>query len=218
MEMIRLSASNVAKCAARAAEVLRAGGVVLYPTDTLYGLGADALSDEAVAKVRRIKGREEKKPIHCIVADIAMAERYAEVGSATRLLAEEFWPGPLTLVLRKKLEFTTGIARDIETIGIRIPKNNFCIALAREFGRPHTATSANVSGMPPERSVEAILAQLDEAARDIDIIIDAGTLPAQKPSTVVDVSGVHPIILREGAIPVSDIWDTLGIEPRSESA
>ncbi len=109
-----------------AAAAIEAGGVVMYPTDTLYGLGADALSDSAVARLYAVKARDEKKPIHAIVADMQMAERYGYVDGAARMLAERFLPGPLTLILKKKEGIETGIAKGIDTFGIRIPDNAFC--------------------------------------------------------------------------------------------
>jgi L-threonylcarbamoyladenylate synthase len=204
MEIIRLDL-GIGTAAIRAAGVLRRGGVIIYPTDTLYGLGADAFSDEAVARVCEIKGRESGKPIHCIVADIAMAEEYAEFNDAARKLAEKFLPGALTLVLKKKKGIEGGIARGMDTIGIRIPDDEFCIELARTFGKPITTTSANVAGAAPERTIEKILAQLGEAARDIDLVVDAGMSPEQPPSTVVTVVSGMPSVLREGAIPTSKI-------------
>jgi L-threonylcarbamoyladenylate synthase len=205
VETIRLSKENIGEASARAAEVLRAGVVILYPTDTLYGLGADAFSDEAVAKVYAIKGRDEKKPVHCVVADLEMAGEFAEVNDIARKLAEKFLPGPLTLVLKKKAGIDSGIAKGIETIGIRIPKNDFCLALAKQFG-PYTTTSANTAGAQDRRSVAAILEQLGERAQQIGLVIDAGELPAQKPSTVVDVSSGEIKILREGAISSSSVF------------
>lgn len=190
---------------ARAEAVLASGGVILYPTDTLYGLGVDALSDEAVAKLYVIKGREAGKPIHCIVADMEMAQRYAEVTPLAVSLAWRFLPGALTLILKKKPGTGSGIARGIDTIGIRIPLNDFCRALARRFGKPYTTTSANVSGAAPGRSVDDILEQLGERGRLIDLVIDAGELPLRLPSTVVDASSGQLLMLREGAIPVRDI-------------
>lgn len=184
----------------RAAHVLRGGGVILYPTDTLYGLGADATSDEAVAKIRTIKGREAAKPIHAIVADVQMAAEYGEVNEMAFALACAHLPGPLSLILRKRPTIDTGIARGIDTFGIRIPDNQFCLELARAFGKPYTTTSANVSGMAPLRSVEVILAQLGEKAALIDFVIDAGELPERAPSTIVNVSGGEMVIEREGAI------------------
>lgn len=185
--------------------MFRAGGVVLYPTDTVYGLGADAFSDEAVAKIYVIKGRDEKKPIHCVVPDIGAAKQYAEVNDAAKALAEKFLPGPLTLVLKKRGGVESGIARGMDTIGIRIPNHEFCLALAREYGRPFTTTSANRAGDPPESSPGPILAQLREGSSLIDLVVSQGETTAHKPSTVVDVSSGVPIVLREGAIPASEI-------------
>jgi len=189
----------------RAAQIMASGGVILYPTDTLYGLGADALSDEALAKIRRIKGRDQQKPIHAVVADMAMTAAYAEVNNAARSLAQKFFPGPLTLILKKKGGIETGIARGMSTFGIRIPDNTFCIDLAREFGKPFTTTSANASGVAPKRSVDEIIEQLGDNAQMIDLAIDAGELPERAPSTIVDVSDGHMVILREGAIAAQDI-------------
>lgn len=205
METIRLRDANTQEAATKAAAVLRSGGVVLYPTDTLYGLGADAFSDESVAKVYTIKARDEKKPIHCVVADLEAAGEFAEVNDVARKLAEKFLPGPLTLILKKRTKVDSGIAKGIETIGIRIPKNDFCLALAKKSG-PYTTTSANVAGAEDRRDVPAILAQLGEKASLIDLVIDAGELPEQKPSTVVDVSSGEIKILREGAISSSSIF------------
>src|SRR3989344_7439036 len=131
MERITLDQSSLDDCVQRAAEVLKSGGVILYPTDTLYGLGADAFSDAAVDKVYAIKGRDEKKPIHCIVADIAMAAEYAEVTDDSKLLFERLPSGGLTVILKKRSNVTGGITRSLDTIGIRIPQNDLCIQLAR---------------------------------------------------------------------------------------
>jgi len=213
MEAVRLNSENVQEVVSRAVAVLRMGGVVLYPTDTLYGLGANALSDEAVNKVYAIKGRTDGKPIHAIVADLAMGEKYADVTDDARLLAERLPQGQVTFILKKKAGFDTGVMKKIPTFGFRIPDNEFCISLVREFGRPVTATSANKSDLSPERSIEKILAQLGDAAHGIDLVIDAGELPERQPSTVVDMSGAEPAIIREGAVPAADIWNALGIEP-----
>jgi L-threonylcarbamoyladenylate synthase len=202
--MERISAEDPS-AASRAAQVLATGGIILYPTDTLYGLGADAFSDSAVDKIYAVKGREIGKPIHCIVADVASLQGYGEMNDAARSLAQRFLPGPLTLILKKYPGIDGGIAREMETIGIRIPADAFCTALALAFARPYTTTSANISGMKPELSVDRILAQLGERASLIDLIIDAGTLPERLPSTVVDVSSGEPAILREGAIPSAEI-------------
>ncbi len=211
-ERVRISKGALGQAVEKATEVLSHGGVILYPTDTLYGLGADAFSDEGVDKVVAIKGRDEKKPIHCIVADMAMAGEYADISDDARLLAKEFFPGPLTLVLRKRQEFGHGIGRYRDTVGIRIPDNEFCLSLAAHFGRPFTTTSANNAGKSHAFSIDGILAQLGAVARSIDLVVDAGEILACMASTVVDLSGEEPVILREGAVEVADIWNTLRAE------
>lgn len=190
-----------------AANVLKKGGIILYPTDTLYGLGVDALSDEAVSKLYRIKARDERKPVHAIVSDLDMAARYAYVDDVARKLAKKFLPGPMSLILKKRADVATGIAKHMETFGIRIPKQQFCLELARAFGRPITTTSANLSGHTPMRTVRGILSQIGE--QHIDVAIDAGEIEASVPSTIVDLSGERPVILREGAIAAHDIWEEL---------
>ncbi len=192
--------ANDPEAVEKAAEVLRSGGVILYPTDTLYGLGADALSNEALAKVREIKGRDEKKPIHAIVASLEMAAQYGEVNEMALALASAYMPGPITLILRKKQGTTIAMCEGRDEFGFRIPNNAFCLNLASEFGRPYTTTSANLAGAKPLRSPEKILAQLGDRTHLIDLVVDAGELPERLPSTVVDVSGGEINVLRSGAI------------------
>lgn len=201
---------NHEQAATRAAEVLRAGGVILYPTDTLYGLGADAFSDEAVARIYEIKERDTSKPIHCVVRDMAMAGEYCEVHDAVQKLAKRFFPGPLTIILKKRARVSGGIA-SIDTIGIRIPDHPFCRALSEAFERPFTTTSANTSGAASQRRTSDILEQLGERAHGIDLLIDAGELPERLPSTVVDLSGPDAKVLREGPIPAEEIHRILHI-------
>lgn len=202
MDIVSLT-EGVGKCAIRAAGTLRQQGVIVYPTDTLYGIGVDAFSDEAVDRLYAIKEREVGKPTHCIVADLVMAEEYAEVNDLARKLVEKFLPGPLTLILKKKLTVTHGIGRGIDTIGIRIPDNEFCLELARTFGKPITTPSANKSGVAPSTARAEIVAQLGEA--NIDLFVDVGTLPPRQPSTIVNLISGNPIVLREGAISATDI-------------
>ena len=204
MRRTNLSQIGINEAAARAAAVLRAGGVVLYPTDTLYALGADALSDAAVDTIFEIKGRRNDKPMHAIVSNIEMAERYGAVNEMVRSLAARFPKGTLSFVVPKR-EIDTGICRGIETFGFRIPDNAFCMALTQVFGAPITATSANASGFVPLRSVDDILAQLGASAVHIDLVIDAGELPEVLPSTVVDCTGDMSKVLREGSVPAKEI-------------
>lgn len=205
MKTIHLTENNIDEAVARAAEVLRAGGVILYPTDTLYGLGADAFSDEALLKVCRIKDRDERRPIHAVFPDLGSISEYVTLTPMGEKLASAFLPGPLTLVFEKKANVTTGIARDLSTIGVRIPRNRFCLSLAREFRKPYTTTSANVSNERPLSTVPDIVAQLRGRALDIDLAIDAGPLSPELRSTVVDVRSEKPFIIRDGVISAQEI-------------
>lgn len=209
MERVALSESNTREVAEKAADVLRAGGVVIYPTDTLYGLGADALSNEAVEKIYRIKGRDEKKPVHAILADIDAAAQYGVVSGVARLLEDEMPKGKISYIVPKREGLDSGISRDIATFGFRIPDSELCKEMVRAFGGPITATSANAAGQPPQMHVDAILAQLGETASLVDLVIDGGELPPSEPSTVVDLTQGHPLILREGAVAPADIWNAL---------
>jgi len=183
-----------------AVRVLHAGGVIVYPTDTVYGLGADATNADAVALVRRIKGRDAAKPILAMVADLPMLEAYAEMTPLARRLAEAYLPGPLSLVLAVRGEALAPVASVDGSAGFRLPDQPFCRAVAAAFGRPVTSTSVNRSGEPQARDIQNMLAQLGEHARDISLIVDAGTLPLRPPSTIVDARGTEPVVLRAGGI------------------
>lgn len=204
METVRLD-KDFGIAVMKAAGVLRRGGVILYPTDTLYGLGADALSEEAIGKVYAIKGRDAGKPLHCVVADLDMAARYAIVNDLARKLAEAFLPGPLTLVMQKREDVDPALSKGRTEFAIRIPNNEFCLELARTFDGPFTTTSANASGEQSQPTPEKILEQLGSAAAHIDLVIDAGPLLGGAPSTIVNVVSGHSSILRAGAIPTDDI-------------
>lgn len=209
MKVLKLDASTRDACVEEAARVLKGDGLVVYPTDTVYGLAADAFSDIAVEKIYACKGRDENKPIHAVIERFGQAAEFAVIPEAAQKLANAFLPGPLTLVLSYKGSEHAGIMRRMRTIGVRVPNNDFCLALARAYGRPFTTTSANRSGMSTERAMAKLLAQFDDASAYFDLAIDAGELPVSKPSTVVDVSGAAPVILREGAIARADIWKAL---------
>ena len=211
MEIVSLKQVGIKAAASNAAAVLQESGVILFPTDTLYGLGADAFSNEAVDKVYAIKGRDEKKPIHAIVADLEMAAEYGVIDDVVRRLSERLPKGKITFIIKKRPGLSGGIASGIETFGFRIPDNEFCIAIAKAFGKPFTATSANVAGQKPERTLAAVLTQLGGNAKTIDAAFDAGELPDREPSTVVDVSDGEVRILRKGPVSIEEINRELGL-------
>lgn len=173
--------------------------IQLYLTDTVYGLGVDATNPSAIRLLRELKGSGSEKHYAIIVADMNMARHYGVFTPLAEKLAKQFWPGKLTLVLEAK-NLPQEIAPD-GTIGIRIPNHPVALALVRERGVPLTATSANVSGMPPQKTLSKIMRQFGAQSCMIYHTADCPTsLPISKPSTVVDARSAVPIFIREGAI------------------
>lgn len=193
MERISLAALGVTESARLAAKVLKQGGVVLYPTDTLYGLAVDATNPEAMKRLYAVKARDAHKPVSIVVPNIVAMEKFVVLTPEARALAERFLPGALTLVAPGQ---GSG-----ERIGVRIPDDAFCEELSQTFGKPFTATSANISGEPACTTVDAILVQFGARANGIDLVIDDGERGSSMPSTVVSVMADTPEIVREGAIP-----------------
>jgi len=194
--------------AADVAAALRAGAVAAYPTETFYALGAAALSKEAVAKVFRLKARDASKPLSFVVSDMDMVgDLVSSLPSSFAALAAEFWPGPLTLVLPAAAGLPAHVLGPGGTIAVRIPPLAWLRDLVRELGEPLTATSANLSG-EKELADPAVVKGLFEGK--VDLIIDAGPAPGGRPSTVVELSGAAPKVLREGAIPRERIEALLG--------
>ncbi|MCH8850384.1 MAG: threonylcarbamoyl-AMP synthase [Chloroflexi bacterium] len=180
----------------RAARVLRAGGLVAYPTDTLYGLAALPADDEAVRSLFEAKSRPLDQPLPLLIASKADVASVADStpSVAARLMAE-FWPGPLTIVLRKAQSFHSIAVGD--TVALRVPAHDVPRALARLLSSPITGTSANVSGGPDPLTADEVRAQLGER---VELIIDGGRCPGGGASTVVDCTVDPPRILRDGAI------------------
>jgi L-threonylcarbamoyladenylate synthase len=182
--------------------VLREGGVIAFPTDTVYGLGADAFDPAAVERVYEIKDRAREQQVPLLIADMQQMAALTDAPTDLALfLARRFWPGGLTLVLPTGASVPTHLAR-APGIALRIPDHPLCLTLIRGLGRPIVGTSANISGTPPALTAEEVREQL--GAR-IDLIIDGGRCPGGKESTVVDVTHQTPAILREGIIPRNDI-------------
>jgi len=173
---------------ADALAALAAGEVIVYPTETFYAVGVDALSSDALARLFAIKGREPGKPVALIAADTAMAFAVArEVPAVARVLAEAFWPGPLTLVLPARGEIPAPLIGDDGGVGVRVSSHPIARALCAGFGRPLTATSANLAGEPPAVEPEVARRAL-------------GRLAGGAPSTVVTFAGSQMRVLRPGAI------------------
>lgn len=188
-------------------EHLQAGGVLAYPTETVYGLGT-AATDFALDRLARMKGRPPKKPFLLLVSDIAMVERIGlSLNQPARILAAEFWPGPLTLVLRGGEGRLPDRLRGAEGgIAVRWTSHRAMARLIEAIGAPLTSTSANLPGGPPAPGPERISELFPEAIADGTLLVlDGGVLGNVPPSTLVDCTGPVPVLVREGAIPRDEL-------------
>lgn len=191
----------------KAVEVFKAGGVIAYPTETFYGLGVDPFNTNAVERLFSLKGRSFKDPIPIIAGDIEMAERLVEtVPPVAGALIERYWPGPLTLVFKARANVPELLTAHTGKIGIRVSSGPHAKRLINALGSPITSTSANPTGRPPAAEPDEVLAYFEDS---IDVLIDGGRLTAERPSTVVDVTGERPALIREGAIEAKDFSDLL---------
>lgn len=192
---------------AEAVRILREGGVVAYPTETFYGLGADARNETAVDKIFRIKGRNHQNPLPVIVAENGQLNPLVEeIPAAATILMQKFWPGPLTLVFRAAPAVLSRLTADTGKIGIRVSSHPVARFLAAGLAGPLTATSANPSGGPECSSAQAVTRALGDLP---DAVIDAGETTGGAGSTILDMTLLPPRILREGAIPRNLILNTL---------
>jgi L-threonylcarbamoyladenylate synthase len=183
----------------RAAQIVSAGGVIAFRTDTFYGLGADPFNVAAVSKIRELKGREENKPILLLLSEASVGDRFiADRSEAFEEVAQKFWPGPLTIVGVAVANLPRGITAGTGTVGVRVPADQGVRELVRTCGGALTATSANPSGREPARSAKEVF---DYFGDRVDLIIDGGEVIATEPSTIVDVTTSPPRVIRKGAIP-----------------
>ena len=191
-----------------AARALRDGGVAAVPTDTLYGLAADAFNAAAIERVFAIKERPEGMALPVLLADTSQLSSITlELPRSVEILAEAYWPGPLTLIVRKAEGLPPRLTAGQATVAVRVPDHPVPRQLAQRLGRPITGTSANVSGSPDPQSLEELRRQVGER---VDLVVTVGPPPAGAASTIIDVSGIDltgdsPKLVREGAIPFHDI-------------
>jgi L-threonylcarbamoyladenylate synthase len=184
------------------AAVLRRGGVVAYPTETFYGLGAVAADAAAVERLARAKGRPDGKPLPLLAADLAAVEAVAVLDADARRVAARLWPGPLTLVLPARPGLPAAVTAGTGTVGVRIPGSDVARRLARAAGCAIVSTSANPSGGPPPVRAEA----LDPALRArLDAVLDAGPVPGGLPSTLAVIEGGRARLLRIGPVTLEDV-------------
>ena len=180
-----------------AIDVLRRGGIVAFPTDTLYGLAADPRSSEAVGRLFVIKGRAAGHAVPLIAASLEQAERAAVFDERARRVASAFWPGPVSLVLPAREGIREEILGEGGSVAVRVPAHAVARELCEGFGFCVTATSANVSGRPPTSAPHVVAATLGEL---VDYVLDDGDSPGGPPSTIVDLCGAVPRLVRPGPI------------------
>ena len=192
----------------QAIDILRNGGVVGIPTDTVYGVAANALYEKAVDKVFDLKGREDTSPIPVLIGQVEDLYRYGrEIPDEAIELARAFWPGQMTIVVPKADIIPSVVSGGLDTVGLRIADHPVPRELVSALGAPITATSANISGTDALSSAKSVLEQLGHS---LDMVFDGGELPPSRPSTVVDASVSPPRILREGAVPRAAIEQVTG--------
>ncbi|NCO59764.1 MAG: threonylcarbamoyl-AMP synthase [Deltaproteobacteria bacterium CG_4_8_14_3_um_filter_51_11] len=182
----------------RAASVLRQGGLVVFPTESFYGLGADPFNENAVRRLFKVKGRAPDRPLLLIIPDKDCVRRYAlHVNETAVKLMDSFWPGGLTLVFEAGPEVPDIVTAQTGRIGLRVSSDAIAGGLCTSFGGAITGTSANPSGTAPfDEALEAA----DSLKNEVELVIDGGRCPGVKPSSVVDVSRTPPVLIREGMI------------------
>jgi L-threonylcarbamoyladenylate synthase len=199
MDVIKVDLrGDYSEAIAHAVRVLSYGGTVVYPTDTVYGIGANALEEIAVKKVFNVKQRPFAKPLPMFVRNMRWAEELVYINPANKRILEKIWPGKVTAVLPKRDIIPDILTAGESTVGLRICSLKFINDLLKAFGYPLVSTSANISGEEATRDPEDIMAVFERAAVRPSLIIDAGVLPPSEPSTVLDLTGSEPKILRVG--------------------
>ena len=188
-----------------AVEALRRGEVVAFPTDTLYGLAADPRNQDAVERVFRIKGRHEQQSVPLIVATLEQARTAGRLNPTAEKLAGAFWPGPLTLVVEQAVALAHGVGLR-GTVALRVPDHAIARSLASGLGFAITSTSANRSGEPACTTAGEVI---DRIGANLSIVVDGGATRGGLPSTIVDVTGAVPALVRAGAVPWERVLESL---------
>ena len=200
MKQIKLDPDNIEKISNDTAKILKSGGAVIYPTDTLYGLGVNALNENAVIKVQKIKRQDKNKPISVVVKDMKMAKKIACIDSKVEKILGKVWPGSITIVLRKKDIVPYTLTGGEETIAIRISDNKFISTLMEKIDFPITTTSANISGEKNLLESAEIINKFKNSIPYLDLFVDAGDIKNPTASTIVDLTTTVPKIIRMGIV------------------
>lgn len=211
--LLKQSANGLSEDILRdAAAILLRGGVIAYPTETFYGLGVDATSEQAIRKIFEIKGRDFKNPVSVIIGDRhQLTALVASIPDRANRLMDAFWPGAITLVFEAAKSVSPLLTAQTGKIGIRLSGHEFARRLAQKTGKPVTATSANLSGAPECADANAVIAQIGEK---IDAVIDLGEQGGSLGSTIIDITSEPAIILRTGVISREDIEKNAAVKIR----
>jgi L-threonylcarbamoyladenylate synthase len=213
MRIIQVDLNNdYREAISEALNCLKYGGIIVYPTDTLYGLGANALNDIAVRKIFKIKERSLSKPLPILVKNMIWAKELAHISDINEKRLSKLWPSAkVTAVLLKKRIVPSDLTSGTNTIGIRVCDTPFVDKLLGKFGYPLTSTSANISGQEPSHDINKVVEMFKGKIYKPDLVIDAGILPKSEPSAVLDLTGKKPKILRVGPSKPEQFLKILGI-------
>jgi L-threonylcarbamoyladenylate synthase len=191
----------------KAVQLLKAGGLVAFPTDTVYGVGAYAVLPQAVERIFHVKGRPLDKAIPLLLSGAESLPQVArDVGPEAQLLTKKFWPGALTVVLHRRTVVPDVVTAGGPTVALRVPDHPFTLKLIRAAGAPIATTSANLTGQPDPRTAQEVAHYLEGR---IELILDGGRCPGGIPSSVIDLTRTPPLILRPGAIPTPELEEEL---------
>jgi len=190
----------------KTAKMVKNGGLVVYPTDTVYGLGCDPFNIRAVKRVFKVKGERKEKPLPILASDIKCIEKIAHISERARKIAAKHWPGPLTLVVLKKPVLPDIVTSELASVGVRIPNHTIAVQLINLCDGLLVGTSANKTGKKPPTTAQEATKQL---GREVDIVLDGGPTPLGQESSIVDLTSEKPKMLRAGPLKLEDILNFL---------
>lgn len=189
------------------ADILCGGGIAVFPTETVYGVGANVFDEKAIERLYTAKCRPKEKALLCHLHTVEQANEIGYLDDTAKALIKAFTPGPLTVIVKKKPRIGDNVTSGMDTVGLRFPSNNVFLALAKKCGFPIAATSANVSGEASPAEAESVMRSLGDR---VDAIIDSGLTPVGVPSTIISLAGDKPVILRQGAVTEKMIKEVIG--------
>jgi len=211
MPVLKATVNNIRE----ASKVVKNGGLVVYPTDTVYGLGCDPFNVRAVEKVFSVKGERKQKPLPILASDLERIEKIAYISEMARKIAEKHWPGPLTLVVPKKTVLPNIVTCGLASVGVRVPNHKVAVQLISLCDGLLVGTSANKTGEKPPKTAREATKQL---GRQVDIVLNGGPTPLGQESSIVDLTSRKPKMLREGQVTLLDVLKAIRDSPDDESS